>query len=148
MESGVLAWQPSAPQVHLDHGVEVLDRHVEDRAVAHDSGVVDNDVEPTQVVGGLGDHGLGLRGIRHVRVVGMCAAAALGDDVDGQVRIATGTLAGDRTAEVVDDHCGALTGQFHGVSTADAVPSAGDDRNLAVEHSHWFSLIGGTGPGI
>jgi hypothetical protein len=40
------------------------------------------------------------------------------------------------TAEIVDDHLGAVTGQLERVTPADAVTGTGDDRDLAIEQAH------------
>src|SRR5690606_41821125 len=96
----------------------------------------DQDVQPSEVVDGLGDHLAGLVVVGHVRVVGRRLTAPGLDDVDGQVRVAARTLAGHRSAEVVDDDGRAVLGQLHRVAAADAVPRSGDDRDLAVQHAH------------
>ena len=122
--------------MHGDDGVEVLFGHVPDGGVAHDPGIVHQDVEPAVGVDGLLDHGAGILEAGDVAVVGRGLAAALGDDVHGEVGVPTLTLAADRAAQIVDDDLGPLLGQLHGVTPADAVPGPGDDGDLAVEQSH------------
>ena len=50
---GVAGQQEVAAQVHRDDRVPVLVGHVEQHAVAGDPGVVDDDAEPAEAVGGL-----------------------------------------------------------------------------------------------
>ncbi len=136
MDCRVLARDPGATQVDLQHCVEVLDAHVEDRVVTDDARVVDEDVEAAELIDGLRDHLACLVIVGHVRVVGCRLAAAGLDDVDGQVRVATRSLARDRPAQIVHDHGRAVLRQLQSVTAADAVPRSGDDRNLAVQHAH------------
>jgi hypothetical protein len=74
--------------------------------------------------------------VGHVLVVGDGLAAAVGDQPDGEVGVLALALAGHRAAEIVDHDLGAVLGQLQGVAPADAVPGAGDDGDLAVEHAH------------
>ena len=140
---GEVRHRPRAPHVDVHHDVPVLDRHVPDGGVAHDAGVVHDDVELAVGVDGLLHHLAALLVVRDVAVV-RGGDAALGlDEVDGLVGGATGALAGDAATEVVDDDLGAVLGQLHGVAPADAVAGSGDDGDLAVEHAHaWCPLLG------
>ena len=136
VDRGVLARRPRAVQVHLDDRVEVLGRHVEDRAVPNDAGVVHEDVEPTELRHGLLDHLAGLVVVRHVGVVGRRHATAVLDDLHGLIRRSGRALTRHRSAEVVDQHVRPVLGQLHRVAAADAVPRPRDDGHLAVEQTH------------
>ena len=56
------------------------------------------------------------------------------DDLFGRVLVAA--LALDGGADVVDDDLGPLGGQQQGLLASDSPSCAGDDGDLAVEHSH------------
>ena len=61
-------------------------------------------------------------------------------DLLGGVLVAALALEGG--ADVVDDDLGALGGQQEGLLTSDPPACAGDDGDLAVEHSHGVLLSG------
>ena len=122
-------------QVDGDHRVPLLLRHVHDHPVAEDAGVVDEDVDPAEVVD---------------RLPTSCAAptksatfAPFASARPPFASISATTccagevvaLAGQRAAEVVDDDVRARLGEGQRVRPADAAPGAGDDRDLAREHS-------------
>ena len=56
-----------------------------------------------------------------------------------------GALAGERGAEVVDDHLGALGGEGEGVGPAEAAPGAGDDDDTSVADAHRLVSCRGSG---
>ena len=123
--------------MHLHDRVEVFGRHREHHLVAQDAGVVHEDVEAAERVERGADDVLGALEVGDAVVVGDRLAAALRDDVDYFVGgPLVGALAGDRTAEIVDDDLGAVVGELHRLAPADAVARPGDDRHLAVEHAH------------
>ena len=114
----------------VDHRVPLGLGDVEAHRVAEDAGVVDEDVEaaerrrPPAATSALG---AGPR--RDVVVVRDGGAAARRDDlVDDRARRVG--------VEVVDDDARALGGEQPRVAASDAATRAGDDRDLAVEHSH------------
>ena len=110
--------------------------HVPDRGVADDARVVHEDVELAELVDGLLHHRARRVEVGHVGEVRDRHAAALGDQLDGVFRRAPAALAALAPAEVVDDDLRALLRELHGVAAADAVPGAGDDRDLAFEYPH------------
>src|SRR4051812_4105313 len=131
-----MAGQPRAAHVHAHDRIEVVRIHVPDHAVAHDAGVVHEDVEPAPRVDRLLHHLPGRVVVGHVGVVGDRLAAPLLDDLDCEVGVAARALTAHRSPDVVDDDLGALLGQLHRVAPPDAVPGSGDDGDLAVEQTH------------
>ena len=117
-------------------GVPVFNRHVPDRRVANDASIVHDDVESTEGVDGLLDHFATCFVIGDVAVVRHGDSAARLDEGDGFVGGAACAFTGDTAAEVIHNNLGAVLGEFHGVTTANAVTRAGDDGDLAVEHAH------------
>ena len=93
-----------AVEVDVDHRVPEVGRHVVERLVAEDAGVVDDDVDASEgVERGLHDRRSAL-GRRHRIGVGDSLAAECRDLVDhplGGALVAAGAV--DRSAEVVDD---------------------------------------------
>ena len=126
-----------ALEVDPDDSVEVVLGHREQHLVAQDARVVDEDVELPEGVDRLLDEVLGPVPVGHVVVVGDGLAAVALDDV-GHLFGGTlvGALAPDRAPEVVDDDLGPLLGQQERFTPPDSVPSAGDDRDLAVQQTH------------
>ena len=127
-----------AVQVHLDDRVPFLGRHVVEHAVAQDAGVVHNHVDATEIVDRrlhdllrifpLGD----AVGVRHRAAL----AVGLGDLRHHLLRRADiVALAGDRRADIVHHHLGAVRRQADRRRAADAAPRAGDHGDLAVKHS-------------
>jgi hypothetical protein len=57
-------------EVELDHSIPLLDGGVDDRAEQHHAGVVDHDVEPTELLDGALDSGLRLLAIGDVGLDG------------------------------------------------------------------------------
>src|SRR3546814_10969922 len=91
---------------------------------------------------GLGDHAPGGVMVVHVVVAGDSGAAPFADQLDGEVGcLLIGAVAGDRRAEVVDDDAGAMAGQLQRVGSPDAVPRAGDDRDLSLKYYHGEILL-------
>jgi hypothetical protein len=133
------AREPGAPYLHLHDEIEVGGRHVPDEPVAHDAGVVHQDVEPAVGVDGLLDHRVGLFLVAHVAVVRRRGAPASGDDVDDHVGVATTALAAHRRAEVVHDDCGPVLGELQGVPAAEAVAGAGDEGDLPFQEA-WHAV--------
>ena len=100
-------------------------------------GVVHEHVEAAERVERGADDVLGAVELGDAVVVGDGLAAALRDDVDDLVGgPLVGALAGDRSAEVVDDDLGAVIGELYRFAAAHTVARSGDDRHLAVEHAH------------
>jgi hypothetical protein len=109
--------------------IDLLDRNRRD--VRADGGVVDQDIEPAELLLGLGDHGSHRCLIAHVGQNGV-RRSAFGRD-----------RGGDRSAVFgVGQHdLGAFSRQRLGEDRAErglrARGRAGDDRNLSVQAGHW-----------
>src|SRR3546814_7084394 len=100
-------------QVHAHHGVPLVLGHVGEHAVAHEPGVVDHRVEPTEGVDGRAHHGGRILEAGDVTPVGHRLATRAADLVDhlaGRSAAAPGPV--ELAAEVVDHHPGALAGQL------------------------------------
>ena len=127
----------------VDHGVPILLRGLEQRAIAQDAGVVHQDVDAAEGIDGGGDdrrRGRRLADRLQARHRLAAGGADLGDHALGVGAAATHTVAID--TGVVHHHAGAFAGEQQRVLAPDAVASSGDDRNLAVEDSHLASSSG------
>ena len=124
-------------QVHADHVVPFLLRHVEDHAVAQDAGDVNQDVELAEFLDRLVDETLAAFDGRDVHVIGNCVAAAALDFLDyvvgGRLRF---LLPRDRDAKIVDYHCASLRGECPRDAAADTATAAGDGGYFSVELAH------------
>jgi len=122
--------------VDPDDRVPLLLGGVDQHPVAHEAGIVHEDVEPAEGVDGLPHHLRGLREVGHVRAVGDGPSAErldLGDDLVGR---RLGLLARERDTEVVDHDGRTLTSELEGMRAADAAARSGDDGNASIEQSH------------
>jgi hypothetical protein len=126
-----------ALEVDGDDRVPLLLGHVEEHAVAQNSGVVDEDVQPAVTVERAADDLLRRLEARDV-VVARDRLAARGDDLvhDLLGRSRVGSLARERAAEVVDDHARARARECKRMLAADPAARTGDDRDLAFERGH------------
>ena len=115
--------------------IEVVRRHVPDRPVAHDAGIVDDDVELAVRVDGLLHHIVCLLLVADVAVVRRGGAASSLDDADDHVGISAATLTADRRADIVDDHCGAVFRDFERMAATDAVAGSGDEGDPSFEEA-------------
>jgi hypothetical protein len=79
---GVVRHRPVALQVHVDHRVEIVFRHVPDHLLAQHAGDVDEDVDLAERVDALGDHASGLLVVGDAVVVGDGGAAGRLDLID------------------------------------------------------------------
>ena len=113
-----------ATQVHLEDEVELLVGHVEQHLVAGDAGVVDDDVEPAELLGGRLQHGLGGGALPHVT----------GDDerLDADLADLLGCLLG-RAGQVVEDHVGAGSGEGERFRATEPGTGTGDDCDASLE---------------
>ena len=103
------------------------------RARSKDPGVVDEDIEPTQVGDGFVDGSRNGFGVGAVGLNGNAAAARgldLGDDGVGLVG----------RADVGDRDVGAVTGKSLGDGGADAAAATGDECYFAIELRHGLFL--------
>jgi hypothetical protein len=118
--------------VHAQHALELLVLHLEEGAVAHVAGVVDDGMDAAELVHALLDERARSLAARDVVAAGDGLAALLGDllhDLAGLVRV-----------DVVDDHGGTLLGEVEAVSPPDAAPTAGDHGRLPVQTTHTIPL--------
>ena len=112
-------------QVDVDDLAEVLRLHLEHRNALDDAGVVDQDVDDADLLADLGDGRLHGLLIGHVADVAMRLDALLG--IGGQA------LVDQVLVDVVEDDGRARLGKRGGDGEADAVGSAGDQGDLALE---------------
>ncbi len=137
MRPGVPERSEVALQVHRDHGVPLLLRHVHEHAVAEDPRVVHEDVEPAVAVDRPLHELLGRAEVGHVRVARHRLAAVGHDLVDDLLgRACVLALSCERAPQVVDDDPRARPRQSERVVTPDAAPGAGHDRHLPLERRH------------
>src|SRR6185312_3558246 len=129
-----------AEDVDLVDEVPVGLRHLLERDIAEDAGVVDEDVDPTPRV----DRGLDdlIAVLDRVVVRDRLAARRLdlGDDLVR--RRGTLAFAGEAAAEVVDDDLRAAAGKQQRVRATEAATGAGHDRYFSIEpefFAHRFS---------
>ena len=131
-----------AIQMHLDHRVPFLDRHVVEHAVAQDAGVVHHHVDAAEIVDRVLHHLLGVFPACHAAGVGDRAAGAvrLGDlGNDALRRAGIAALTGHRAADVVDHDLGAVGGQFQRRGAPDPAAGPRDDRDFPIKHTHCVS---------
>ncbi len=120
--------------MHLDHRLEVGERHLAEGLVTQDAGVGDQDVEPAEAVDGPFHQVGGARVVGDRAAVGHGLAPRgldLGHHLIGRRRGSTRAV--QRRPEVIDHHLGAPAGQFQGVLASETAPGSGDDGDLAVE---------------
>ena len=141
VDVAVAQCREAGAQVDVDHRVELLERHLLQPRVAGDAGVVDQHVDAAELRLDGGDH----------RVDRLAVG-----DVDREARRLRARLAALRDRgvhrlglHVADDDDGAFAGELECCCQADALGSAGDDRDLVLE-SHGgvaFSRFRGVGIG-
>ncbi len=122
--------------MHLDDGVPLGLGHVGEHAVTQDAGVVDDGIEPTEVLDGGVDEALSAFPVGDVVAVDdRFAAHALDlfDDLVSRRLITAGSI--DRCPEVVDDHLGAVLGEHQGIFATDSSACSGDDDDTIVAQS-------------
>jgi hypothetical protein len=119
--------------VHLDDRVPLLGRHLRERAVAQDAGVVHQRVEPSELLDGRADDALA--------VLDLGAVADVEDGrPTGRRDLVDDGLAG-RLVDLADDHGSPLPGELEGLTPAESSPGARDDRDLAVQESHGPTVL-------
>src|SRR5262249_38046569 len=127
-------------EVHGDDGVELLLAGVGHHPVAHDAGVVHQDVESTEAVdGGLHEGGRCVP-VRDVGSVGAGFATGRGDFVAHALcgAAAASGRAVQTHPDVVDDDAGAFGREGQRVRASDTAARSGDDDDTAVDHAHIF----------
>ena len=129
-------------EVHSDDGVELLLTGIGDHPVAHDAGVIDQDVESAEGIDGGLDQPGRLVPISYIRATGDGFPTGRDDFVNNALRRATTT--GGRSvqsdADVVDHYSRALSSEGQRMRTPDSATGAGNDDNSTVEESHCCSL--------
>jgi hypothetical protein len=121
-----------SPQVHSDDRVEILRSGVVDHAVTQDAGVVDQDVQATELLDRLRYQGTGPVEVRDIVVVGHRPSARGDDLVDHLLRRALVIAATvPIRPQVVHDHGRTGTGQRQRLTTTDTTPGPGDHGHLA-----------------
>jgi hypothetical protein len=116
--------------------------HVRERPVAQDAGVVDEDVEPAELLDRRGDQSLGPRLVGDVVAVHHGLPAERPDVVDDLLRGPDrGPGAVNFGAEVVDDHIGPLAGELERMLTPDAPAGAGDHDDTTLAKSRHALLL-------
>ena len=132
-----------------DHGIPLVLGHVYEHPVAEDSRVVDEDVEPPELVDRLLHEPLRAREVGDVLAVRRRLAAGGADLLDDLLgRAGVGSLAGERRAprSLTTTFAPALR-EGERVRAADPAPRAGDDRDLAAQIWHGGSLVTRSGRG-
>ena len=121
-------------QVHLDDGLERFHAHFVEDHVAQDAGIVDDAVEPAEMIGRrLHDLARGDR-FRHRLEIGHRNAAALLDLFDhllGGRGVRSGAVRGD--AGIVDHDLGAFRGAEQRNLAPNATARAGDDDDFILQ---------------
>ena len=109
-------------------------REIPNGSVAHDPGVVDQNVEPPPFVDRSFDHRFGVGFVGHVAIVRNGHAPARGDQLDCEVCVLAGTFTGDRASQIIDHDACTSTCQFQGMAATDAMAGPRDDGNLSFKH--------------
>ena len=120
--------------MHVDHRLAVFDAHLVEDRVAQDAGIVDDAVDPAEMVDRRLDDLAGGDGFRDRLEVGDGRAAALLDLLDhflGGRGARARAVGGD--AEIVDDDLGAFGGAEQRDLAADAAARAGDDDDFVLQ---------------
>ena len=104
--------------------------------VEHDPGVVDQDVEPAEVIEGGVEEGFDLLGIADVGLDGDGPAPGFFDGGDGGVGVVT-------AGTVVDDHACPGRGEGAGDGGPDAAGGAGDEGDFVLQAGHERGSAGG-----
>jgi hypothetical protein len=126
-----------ALEVDGDHGIPLVLGHVHEHPVAEDSGVVDEDVEPAELVDRLPHEALRPGEAGDVLAIRRRLAARGADLLHDLLRGArVRSLAGEPGAEVVDHELRSGPGEGERVRAADPAPGARDDRDLAAQIGH------------
>ena len=120
--------------MNSDHRIPVVFRHVEDHAVAEDTGVVHDRVELSERVDGTLDDALRSLEIADAVAVGDGLAASLLDLVHDLLRRSrAGAAAVEPPAEVVDDDLRTELRHEKRFLAPDSTTRTGDYDNFAVE---------------
>src|SRR5262249_38339269 len=124
-------------EVHADDGVEVLLVHLHEGAVAHDPGVVDEDVELTERVHGRPDDPAGAVEVRD-GVVARSRLTAEGLDLLAPLRrrVFVGAAPVEADADVVDDEASTFPSHAQRELAANAPPRSRDHGDASVEQPH------------
>ena len=118
-----------AGEADIDHAAEGVDLVVLDRRKPADAGVVEGDVEPSEVLHAGVDHCGCVVFVGHVAADGVGVVADLARGLGHAVGVAVGE----------HDARPSLGEELRGAQ-ADARCAAGDQRDFAVESAHWLFL--------
>ncbi|VWX50171.1 hypothetical protein NOVOSPHI9U_260204 [Novosphingobium sp. 9U] len=124
-------------QVNLDDAVPLVLAHVHEHAIAQDTGVVDQDVEPTEGIDRLLHHLLRIAPVGDIgRVHRRLAAHRLDRRDDFLRRRLVGTFAGGAGTEIIDDNLGALFGQLERMRASETSSGARNDCDATFQQTH------------
>ena len=128
-------------QVHRDDGIELVLTGVGDHPVAHNAGIVDQNVEPTERIDRGLDQSCRLVPIGDIRATGDGFPTGRNDFINNALRGAT--TAGRRSiqshTDVVDHNLCAFSGEGQRMCSTDSTTGTGDDDNPTIEQSHFCS---------
>ena len=119
---------PRAAEIDCDDLVELLGAHVHERAVAHDSGVVHDRVEPAERVDAGLDHRFRDPIVRH--------GAGRRDDPTAVRLDLAREVVQQRLVRAVHDEVGAFGCERERERPTETSRRSRDDDPLAVEHAH------------
>jgi hypothetical protein len=124
-------------QVDAHDVVEVLLSHVERHAITQDAGIVHEDVEPSEVIEGVGDDAFGTRVASDIVSVDNRPSPGTLDETDDFRRArSVMRLSGQIGAKVVHDDGCTFGRQRHRLRSPDALAGTGDDCYLPLETTH------------
>ncbi|MPM42227.1 hypothetical protein SDC9_88890 [bioreactor metagenome] len=142
VRGGSAAHVVAAVEVHLDHGVPLVQAHLVKEAIAQNARVVDHAVDAAKAVERALHDAPGARSIGHAVGVGHGLAACgldLFDHLVGGAGI--GALAVGGGADVVDHHLGAFGGHRQCHVAPDAAAGARDHDHFSVHHLLCHCLV-------
>ncbi len=123
--------------MHAHHVLEILDGHFQERAIAQDAGVVDQDVERTKVVDSALHHapsGFGIGDIAEVRHRFPSGRANLFCHLLGGSGRSSAPIR--RGAQIVHHHFSSARRQHHGVAPSHAIACTGNQSHPTIESNH------------
>ncbi len=133
MPDHLLCGEEDTFEVDVEDTVVIFFGHFPKRRVGFDTGVVDEDIEPAEMLDGCGDELPYVSRVRKIRLDHEATTARCFDGAQRFLRSTGGTV-------VVDDYIRALLGETFGDCAADALAAAGDESDFACE-SHMCLLF-------
>src|SRR5437762_3038118 len=119
--------QERAAEVHLDHPIPVLILHPHEQLIVRDAGVVDEDIDTSELLSRRAHEAIAIVTTHHV-----------GDDAERRVSLRFQVLHHPLQSVAVaprDYHGRAVVGQPRADRGADPAPATGDDRDLALQRT-------------